>query len=174
MSIIVQCKQCKKKIEVPDKASGHRIKCPGCAHIIQIDHQPPPETDELRLAPLDDDEENTRKQLLAETLQITECIFQEKPAPVEDQTDSPGSEDEEPTNEKSKKLRAAIVQYLRFMADGELDKAALLGKKIIVLGKAALPIIDELALNHTPEAELADLPPQVLSGLIRTLRGKII
>jgi hypothetical protein len=173
MSTIVQCKQCNKKIEVPDKARGHRIKCPACAHIIQVD-PPSPETDELRLAPLDENEENVRKQLLAERLEITESIFQEKPAPVESQTDDTDSPTESPTSEKTKNLRAAIIQYIRFMADGELDKAALLGKKIMVLGKSALPIIDELALNNAPETELADLPPQVLSGLIRTLRGKII
>jgi hypothetical protein len=34
-------------------------------------------------------------------------------------------------------------------------------------------VIDELAVKEMPEPELADIPQQVLAGLIRDLRSKI-
>ena len=36
-----------------------------------------------------------------------------------------------------------------------------------------MTIIDRIALSEIPEQELADIPPQVLAGTIRTLREKI-
>ena len=37
----------------------------------------------------------------------------------------------------------------------------------------AVDILDTIAVSEMPEPELADVPPQVLSGLIRNLRARI-
>ena len=66
-----------------------------------------------------------------------------------------------------------IVRYLRLMADGELDQADDVGRVLVSFGKRALKILDRVALSDLPERDLANIPPQILSGLIRTLRGRI-
>ncbi len=59
------------------------------------------------------------------------------------------------------------------MADGELDQAERLSNAIAPYHSRALDILDRIALSEIPEPELADIPQQVLSGLIRTLRNRI-
>jgi hypothetical protein len=59
------------------------------------------------------------------------------------------------------------------MADGELDEGEKLVNLIAPHGPRAVEILDRIALSEIPEPELADIPQQVLAGLIRTLRNKI-
>jgi hypothetical protein len=59
------------------------------------------------------------------------------------------------------------------MAGGELEQAEATAELIMPSAKKAAKIIDEIALSEMPEPELADVPQQVLSGLIRTLRSRI-
>jgi len=59
------------------------------------------------------------------------------------------------------------------MADGELDQAEKIVKRILSAGDRALKILNDIAYSEIPEPELADIPKQVLSGLIRTLRTRI-
>jgi hypothetical protein len=76
-----------------------------------------------------------------------------------------------PVNEDA--LYKNIVRYLRLMADGDLDKADTIARSIKSAGEVTLKLLDRIALADIPEAELADVPPQVLAGLIRTLRSQI-
>jgi hypothetical protein len=66
-----------------------------------------------------------------------------------------------------------IVRYLRQMADGDLDTAESTLRTIKAAGEISLKLIDRIAVADIPEAELSDIPPQVLAGLIRTLRSEI-
>jgi hypothetical protein len=126
------------------------------------------EDDELKLAPVDETDEATRKRLIAETYQLTQDILQEREAP--DGGGEPGISVPQLSDEE---LTQTIVRYLRLMADGELDQADDVGRTIAPFGKRALRILDRVALSDMPEQDLASIPPQILSGLIRTLRGKI-
>ena len=66
MSIKFHCEYCGKKIDAPDTAGGKRGKCPAChnkIYVPQIDAD-----DELKLAPVDETEEERQKRLLDETL----------------------------------------------------------------------------------------------------------
>ena len=59
------------------------------------------------------------------------------------------------------------------MADSQLDDAEQTANLIAPHGKHASAILDRIGLSEIPEPELADIKPQVLSGLIRTLRSRI-
>jgi hypothetical protein len=59
------------------------------------------------------------------------------------------------------------------MVNGDLEQAETVSKSIVPYGQKALEILDKIALSEIPEPDLADIPQQVLSGLIRTLRSKI-
>lgn len=59
------------------------------------------------------------------------------------------------------------------MADDELDGGQTTADMIVPSGARAVKIIDKIALSEMPEPELADIPQQVLSSLIRNLRTRI-
>jgi len=166
MSITFHCEHCGKKIEAPDNAGGKWGKCPACHNKLYV---PGLDSDEeLKLAPIDKGDQDKQKQLLAETYELTQDILLEREVPDEladVATPAIGTSDKE--------LTKNIVVYLRQMADGNLDQAERIANSIVPSGGRALKILDEIALSEIPEPELADIPQQVLSGLIRTLRSKI-
>ncbi len=166
MSITFHCEHCGKKIEAPDSASGKRGKCPRCHNKI---HVPGLNTDEeLKLAPVDEGGEAEQEQLMAETYKLTQDILLERETPnglAGTATPASGISDKE--------LTKNIVVYLRQMADGDLEQADRISNSIVPHGSKALKILDEIALSEIPEPELADIPQQVLSGLIRNLRTRI-
>ncbi|MCX5636391.1 MAG: hypothetical protein NTX52_01690, partial [Planctomycetota bacterium] len=62
MAIIFHCNHCGKKIEAADSAGGKWGKCPACHSKLYV---PRPEPDEeLKLAPIDETEEEKRKRLM--------------------------------------------------------------------------------------------------------------
>ena len=162
MAIVFQCEHCGKKIKAPDSAGGKWRKCPRCHNELYV---PAPDSDEeLKLSPVDEESEAERTELMAETYQLTQDILLEREAP-----NAAGSALEI----SDKELTKRIITYLRRMADGKLDEAQKTADTIVVCGPRAVEIIDRIALSEIPEPELADVPPQVLSGLIRNLRARI-
>ncbi|MBN2271410.1 MAG: hypothetical protein JXN61_12395 [Sedimentisphaerales bacterium] len=166
MAIRFHCDHCGKEIKADDSAGGKWGKCPSCHHKLYVPNLNI--SDELRLAPIDETEEQKRKRLMAETYELTQDILKEREVP-EGATDFGGPASE--MNEKE--LTKNIILYLRQMADGELGDAETTAAAIASHGRQAVAIIDRIALTDIPEPELADLAPQVLAGLIRTLRSKI-
>ncbi len=167
MSITFHCEHCGKKIEASDNAGGRWGKCPACHNKLYVPSLNS-SGEELKLTPLDATDLEEQKRLMAETYKVTQDILQEREPP----NGSVGSA--EPAFEISEKeLTTNIIMYLRQMADGELDQAERITDLIAGSGDKAVKILDEIALSEMPEPELADIPPQVLSGLIRTLRTKI-
>ena len=167
MAIIFHCDHCGKKIEASDSAGGKWGKCPFCHNRLFVPSLDSGE--ELKLAPIDTTAEEREKQLMAETHKLTQDILQEREIPngLAETAEPPVSR----MNEKE--LMKNIIMYLRQMADGELYEAQRIAGLIAPYGSQAVEIIDRIALSEILEPELADIPPQVLSGLIRTLRNKI-
>lgn len=171
MGIVFTCEYCGKKIEAPDNAGGRWGKCPACHNRLYIPKQDTTEEEELKLAPIDERDVAKQKQLLAEAYKLAQQIMDEKEIPGE-AAGAPakaGPEEEVDENE----LTINIITYLRQMAEGDLDRADGLANKIIRCGRRAAKILDQIACSEVPEPELADIPQQVLSGLIRTLRKRI-
>ncbi len=166
MAIRFHCDHCGKEIKADDSAGGKWGKCPSCHNKLYVPNLNI--NDELRLAPIDETEEQKKQRLMAETYRLTQDILQEREVP-EGATDLGG-----PISEMSEKeLTKNIILCLRQMADGELADAESTAAAIAANGGQAVAILDRIALSDIPEPELADLAPQVLAGLIRTLRSKI-
>jgi len=168
MAITFHCEHCRKKIEAPDSASGKWGKCPSCHKKVYVPGLDVGE--ELKLAPLDESELEKQKRLMAETRKIEREILDEKEIPDDTSEAGGGSSASDKNNQE---LREDIVNYLRQMADGELDYAERIASSIIPKGIRAIKILDEIAVSEVPEPGLGDIPQQVLSGLIRSLRSKI-
>jgi len=165
MAITFHCNHCGKEIKAADSAGGKWGKCPSCHNKLYV---PNLNIDELALAPIDLSEEEEKKRLMAETYQLTQDILKERGTP-EGAAQISGAAFEM----SEKKLTTNIILYLRQMADGALDEAETTAAAIAPHRRRAVAILDQIAISDMPEPELADVTPQVLAGLIRTLRSKI-
>jgi len=166
MTITFHCEHCGKKIKAPDTAGGKWRKCPTCHNELYV---PGPASDEdLKLTPVDEEVEAKRKELMAETYRLTQDILREKEAP-----DAGGGGVGSAFDISDEELTKNIIKYLRQMVDGGLDDAQLTAAKIALCGPRAMEVLDKIALSEIPEPQLANVPPQVLSGLIRDLRASI-
>jgi hypothetical protein len=167
MAITFHCEHCGKKIEAPDNAGGKWGKCPACHNKVYVPGTEPDE--ELKLAPIDTSDQAEQRRLMAETRRIEQEILSEQDEVLDD-----SAERAVPVYDVSdKELTKNIIVYLRLMADGDLEQAERIAGSIIHSGKRALKVLDGIALSEIPEPELADIPAQVLSGLVRTLRTRI-
>lgn len=166
MAIIFHCDHCGKKIEASDSSGGKWGKCPACHNKLYV---PSPDSDEeLKLAPIDESEEERKKRLMAETLKLTQDILQEREIP------NGSAEGAEPISGMGEReLTKNIIMYLRQMADDELYEAQRTVGLIARHGPQAAKILNRMALSEIPEPELADIPRQVLSALIKSLRTEI-
>ncbi|MHC4646238.1 MAG: hypothetical protein ACYTBJ_12110 [Planctomycetota bacterium] len=170
MPIIFHCDHCGKKIEAQNSAGGKWGKCPACKNKLYVPLLEEP-GDELALAPVDETDEERQQRLTAEAYKLAQDILRETEipnGPVEPAkfttSVSPLSNDE---------LTQTIVNYLRLMAEGELESAKEVAGVIVPFGRRALETLDRLAVADMAEPGLAHIPPRVLSGLIRNLRSQI-
>jgi len=166
MAIIFHCEYCGKKIEASDSAGGTWGKCPACHNKMYVPDLGSDE--ELKLAPINEGDDARQKELMDETYRLTQDILLEREVP-----DGPAGAAMSASEISDKELTKNIIVYLRQMADGELDEATKTADSIAPYGAQAVEILDKIALSEMPEPELADIPPQVLSGLIRNLRTRI-
>ena len=65
MSIVLHCNHCGKKISAPDGAGGKWGKCPACHNEVYIPDLN--DDEELTLAPLDEEEQKQKKELMTQT-----------------------------------------------------------------------------------------------------------
>jgi len=166
MPIKLNCTACGKKIEAPDSAGGKWGKCPGCHTKIYVP-LPQTEEDELKLAPIDETEEQKKKQLMQETFQLTQHILEERNVPEAPAGIGPGPDIREET------LTNHIIRYLRQMADSDLDNAQRTADLIVPHRRKALVILDRFARNYPPDPELEDVSQPVLTRFIRNLRTRM-
>jgi hypothetical protein len=175
MSITFHCDFCNKKIEANENAAGKWGRCPSCHNKIYVPNLNI--EDDLKLAPVDEEAEKRKKKLMDETFQLEQTILSERAKPAEtnnNETPPPpatAARVENVVDEDA--LYDTIVKYLRQMADGELDEANSTLISIHSAPEVSLKLLDRIALADIPEAELSDIPPHILSGLIRRLRSQI-
>ena len=168
MTIVFYCEFCNKKIEAPDSAGGKNGKCPGCHKRV---HVPSLEDDEeLKLAPIDEEDMHKQEELIKETQLLTQNILKERAA-----SDGPNQPAAAPISKMSDEtLMRNVITYLRQMADGELEAAEYTAKSITPHGRQAISVVDEIALSDMPDPKLTDIPQQVLSKMIKQLRSQIL
>jgi hypothetical protein len=170
MSITFHCEHCGRKIEAPDDAGGKWGKCPGCHKKVYVPSEQAKE--EIRLAPLDNEDERKQRQMFAETVRLRQDILSETDVPPEE-TAKQQPAAARPGMLSDAELMTSVIDYLRQMADGELDQGERTAKTIIPNGARAVKLLERIALSEIPEPELADIPQNVLSGLIKTLRNRL-
>jgi hypothetical protein len=82
MPIVFNCDKCGKSIKAPDEAGGKWGVCPGCKGRCYVPLPLAPEDDdELKLAPIDESEEEKLKRLADEDRRIRESIWEQRQEP---------------------------------------------------------------------------------------------
>ena len=168
MSISLHCESCKKKIKAPDEAGGKWGNCPFCKHRNYTPLPPSNDEPELKLVPLDENEESQIAGMMQETKNLHQEILSQSAMPDDDTSPSAGAHT---ANEKE--VIKQCILYLRQMADGELAMAGQTFKQLKKNKKPVLRILAAMARSDQPEPELADLPPTILQGLIRDVSTKL-
>lgn len=166
MPIKLHCDHCGKKIEAPDNAGGKWGKCPACHNKVYVP-EPASIEEPLKLAPIDETDEERAARLRQEAFEMTRDILED--SQVVDEPPAPGS----PPEISERKLDEYVITYLRQMADGDLDNAQRTADLIVPHRLKAIAILDKMARSDAPDPELESIPQQVLSGLIRNLRTRI-
>ena len=159
MSIVLHCNHCGKKISAPDGTGGKWGKCPACHNDVYIPDLN--DDEELKLAPVDEEEQRHKEELMDKTHELTQDILRQRQEP-----DAPQDSSQEITD---KQLRKRIILYLVQMAQGELDMAQETAETIIPHRVLAKNILDTIAVNEMPEPELANVPREVLTEFIKNL-----
>ena len=162
MSISFHCESCKKKIKAPDESGGKWGSCPHCNHKCYIPSPPAENGEELSLVPMEEGYEEKYKQMMRETYGLTQNILGQTNVPEEDTPDPTA-----PVTEKE--LIKDLIAYLRLTADGELAQAEQLVKKIKRTSKESKKLLAKMLKAERPEPELQNIPPKLLSGLIKNL-----
>jgi DNA-directed RNA polymerase subunit RPC12/RpoP len=165
MAITFHCQHCGKKIEAPESAGGKYGKCPSCHNKVYVPNPIPDDEEDFKLAPIDQTEEEKKKQLMAETYRLTQDILGEK--------ETPEGAAPAPSQLSDHELTENVVLYLRYMADGELEEAQAVARSLKPFARDAIKILDEIAVADIPEPELSDIPQQVLSKMIKSLRANL-
>jgi len=167
MPITFHCEHCGNKITAKDESAGKWGHCPACHNKIYVPNLNV-EIDDLKLAPIDEDSEAKRKQLLAETHKITLDILSIK----DELKTSYAAAQTTPIEDNV--LEERIILYLKRTGEGKLDQAQKIEQQIAPYGKQAINIIDQLSGRDTPPSELAGIPKAVLTRIMRNLRTKIM
>ncbi len=166
MPITFQCEHCGKQVKAPDGAGGKRGKCPHCG---QSNYIPMPAADDdngISLAEIDTEEEKQRREQEQALLdQERELIAETAPpqAVPLDQREDLSSED----------LHHFVINYCLDMAAGKLDQAETHVAELKKHRKLGATAVDDFVQGKATEPALGDIPPPVLQGFLKQLRGNV-
>lgn len=83
MGISFHCENCSKKINAPDGTGGKWGRCPSCNHRCYIPLPKSKGEEELKLSPIDPNEEAEYKEMMKKTYALKHKMLREKDEPPE-------------------------------------------------------------------------------------------
>lgn len=178
--IELQCESCGKHVRAPREAAGRQAKCPACGHSIYIP-TPEDEMGELPLAPEDNDALRREAALIEEGRRLDRILAREDRAPVEGATRS-GARGEAAGGGRmpgagsaaaGQEVEAAVIEYLTAMRDSNLEQADRAMAVLRHQRAEARQIVERLAADQIPPAQMARVPAAVYQGFLKNLRSHL-
>jgi len=177
VGIEFHCKHCNKLIRAPREHGGKRGRCPYCKQSVYVP-RPPDEVEEIPVAPLDQGEEQRRKQLDAESLRVERALLHEQREPPE--TGRPGASGGAgetamplPRVSGSADVAATVILFVKAMRASDLDQAERLAGSLRSQSAAVREHVQRLTVDDIPPPELAGISPALLKGFLRTLLDRM-
>ena len=177
MATKVTCEKCGQPVSVSREQQGGQVKCPHCGNETYVP-APEDEIEELPLAPEDESERQREERLQAERRRIDRILASEEgdeagagkaggaPAPHARAPRSAGGQG-------GISVKEVVMRYLTAMRDADLDRADEALSLLAMRRDDALRIVDELASDQIPPAEMSSVPAGVYQGFLKTLRSQL-
>lgn len=176
MAIEFHCEHCNHVIKAPDEAAGRQGKCPHCGGVNYI-RRPPEDGGELSLTPLDDREEERRRQQAEADAAVQWKLLHERNVPGEPggrgSGGGRGTASTPPAPPSSKQLASLIVRYVESMSQGKLPQAEEVAGQLGKYRTQVFALLDDMASEDLGAYGLPALPRPVLFGFLKQLRGKL-
>ena len=182
MPIEFHCNHCNNLVRAQDDAGGRKGKCPYCKLGVYIP-TPPDQIEILDFAEDDEDWKDEKKRLKAEAGKLDHALLDERKiaddvgatdAPAEPAMRIPGESSPDAGAHPARKgVEARVVDYLVAMKSSELERAETLVKQIAPDADRAKSFAQEISMDPVPPPELADVPPAVLRGFIKSLLSRL-
>lgn len=175
MGIEIHCDHCGKLIRAPEGAGGKRGKCPYCEQSVYIP-TPPSDTEEIPLAPLDDEAERRAEALRDESIAYAASLEKAKgPSYDVGEAKAPKRGDEGGGRSGGGgdiDVAAEVKRFVLAMSESKLDETeAILGR----LKKAkvrANDYVQGLLLDQMPP-KIGTVPPPLAKGFLKTLGDRL-
>ena len=166
MPITFQCEHCRKQVKAPDGAGGKRGKCPHCGQSNYIPMPADGEDDVIPVVEVDDEEEKRRREEEQALLEQERELLAETAPPQAvplDQREDLSSED----------LHHFVVNYCLDLVAGKLDRAETHIAELKKHSQLGVAAVDDFIKGKVTEPALGDIPPPVLQGFLKQLRGEV-
>lgn len=171
MSIEFKCEHCGKGFRAADEHAGKRTKCPACGQSVYIP-TPSDAIELLKLAPIDQSEEERRARLMNETRELTKRLLHERDAGPDTTKGRPAAPPPKDAPVPGIDVETLIVEYALAMADSELDSAEELARDIHKNWPAAERVLQRLTVDEIPPPALAKIPRPLLIQFFKKLRER--
>ncbi len=170
MSVEFHCSHCGMLVRAPDEAGGKWGRCPMCHQSVYVP-MPDDRIEPLELAPEDETEEERRRRLEREAIELERAMLADRNPPPETAA-SRAAGRTEGVLEPKPDIESLVLEYAIAMADGDLTRAEELAAEIRRDMKAAEEVMQRLTLDEVPHPKLAEIPRPVLVGFFRQLRQR--
>lgn len=173
MSIELHCPQCQKLIRAPDEAGGRRGKCPYCKNSVYIP-RPPDETEELALAPLDEEEERQAEEARRESLRYVASVDKAKDSKflTGDATSAVTGPPPVPSAGERGNLAAEVETFIIAMRDSKLEAAEAAAARLKQFGAQARDYVQGLLVDEIPP-QYENVPAPVVQGFLKALLSQL-
>lgn len=172
MSIELHCTKCGKLIKAPDEAGGRRGKCPYCKESVYVP-MPHDDSEEIRIAPIDEDEERRARELRRESAGYIASVGHETgspgPADAAETYDSVGSA---PLPGEVVDVSAEVEAFIVAMRDSKLDEADETAARLKSAGSGAADYVQGLILDEMPP-QVEGVPPPLVKGFLKNLLDRL-
>jgi uncharacterized Zn finger protein (UPF0148 family) len=171
MNVDLSCEKCGHPMQFPREQAGRIGKCPRCGNDVYIP-TPVDEIEELALAPEDQSEEQRERQLQDERRRLDRILAQER-------DDQPGGAAAGTASARREKgvgrtsVKGVVMTYLTAMRDSDLQRAEEALALLATRRDEVLRVIDQLAADQIPPAEMSNVPPGVFQGFLKSLRSRL-
>lgn len=174
MSIEFNCPSCEKSIRAPDTAGGKYGKCPFCEVKVYIPSPPSPDEGEIKIAPINEEEEQRERELIRESVRYAAAFDKDpdKLPPEGAERGGAGSRRSEPPPGEVIEVADEVESFVVAMRDSKLQDAERVLARLKRAGSRAKDYVEGLMLDPTPPP-IGNVPKPLLMGFLKSLLSRL-
>lgn len=176
MSIEFNCPSCEKSIRAPDTAGGKYGKCPVCEVKVYIPMPPSSDEEEIKIAPIDEEEERRERELMRESVRYAATFDKESdklpPEGAEGRGGARRGAAAEPPPGEVIDVAEEVEAFVVAMRDSRLPDAERVLARLKRSGARAKDYVEGLMLDPTPPP-IGGVPKPLLMGFLKSLLSRL-